>query len=293
VPLSSGGRVFGALRVVFADACTLTPRIQRLVDAVSDAIGPSLARTMELEEASQAISRLRRTDRLEKEFLALITHDMRTPLAVIAGIATNLRDKWQDMPDGERLEELDAILRNGRSLTRLVERDLQLALIDANQLPCEIAPFDIGSETGRIVTDFARTAGRRLSLRLEGPLPLVFADVQRNAQVLANLLSNALKFSPDRSPVEVEALQRGSTVHVSVRDHGRGLSGRDAARLFRKFSRVGGDGECVRGTGLGLYLCKCMVEAQGGRIWVESRPGRGAMFTYTLPVAVGAANGAG
>lgn len=286
VPLRSDGRVYGTLRVVFSDAGSPTPRIRRLVDAVSAAIGPSLAQTLELEEVSRAMDRLRRIDRLEKEFLALITHDMRTPLAVIAGFASNLRDKWDDLPAAERLEELDAILRNGRSLTRLVEQDLQLALIDADQLPYEITEFDIGAEIDAIVADFVRTAGTRISLRQDRPLPLVFADPQRNAQVLANLLSNAVKFSPDGGLVEVEAFQRSSMVHVSVRDHGRGVSRSDAAKLFRKFSRVAAPGGTdVPGTGLGLYLCKCMVEAQGGRIWVESSPGRGATFTYTLPVS--------
>jgi PAS domain S-box-containing protein len=292
--LESDGRAGATLDVVFAEPRQATPRAIRVLCAVARAIGPSIARTIELEEQSRAIGQLRRNDRLEKEFLALITHDMRTPLAVIAGFASNLRDNWDELPDGQRLEGLDAILRNGRSLTRLVEQDLQLASMDANQLRYDMTAFDIASEIEWIVGDVVRTTGRRISLRVEGPLPLVTADRQRNAQVLANLLSNAVKFSPRHTLVDVEAFQRSTEVHVVVHDRGRGISRGDQLDLFRKFSRPGASRSAATpGTGLGLYLCKCMVEAQGGRIWVESRPGRGATFTYTLPVAPPASNGRG
>jgi PAS domain S-box-containing protein len=277
--------LFGMLSAQFPEVRPATPRTRRLLAAVADAIGPALARSVELEEKSHALRRLRRSDRLQKEFLALITHDMRTPLAVIAGFATNLRDKWHDLPDAERLEELDAILRHSRSLTRIVEQDLQLALIDAGELPYELTSFDVAADIDRIVNEFACIGATRMSLSIEGPLPLVRADKQRNAQVLTNLLSNAVKYSPPEGVVSVRVFQRGPMVHVAVRDDGRGISEADARRLFRKFSRVGANGgSAVDGTGLGLYLSKRMVEAQSGRIWVESRPGDGATFTYTLPV---------
>src|SRR5262249_31646821 len=160
------------------------PRIMRVLRAVAEAIGPSIARTLELQQKTGAIEKLRQSDRLEKEFLALVTHDMRTPLTVIAGVASNLRANWHDLPAGERRERLDAILRNGRSLTRLVEQDLQVALIDAGELAYEIVPFDLAADLERICDDFARIAGSRLSLRVDDQLPLVRADPQRNAQVL-------------------------------------------------------------------------------------------------------------
>jgi PAS domain S-box-containing protein len=285
-PVARDGRTYGTLNAVFSEPRAVTPRVMRVLNAVAERIGPSLAQTLELEEKSRTIGQLEQVDRLEKEFLALITHDMRTPLAVIAGLASNLRDKWDELPDAERLEELDAILRNGRSLTRLVEQDLELALVDAGQLSCEIAPFDVASDLNRIATDFARVAGATLSVQIERPLPLVDGDAQRNAQVLANLLSNAVKFAPQGSLTEVHACRHEAMVHVSVRDYGRGLSRAEARKLFRKFSRLGSNGHPrPPGSGLGLYLSKAMVEAQGGRIWVDSTPGEGSTFTYTLPVS--------
>jgi PAS domain S-box-containing protein len=294
LPLVAGDHAFATLNVTFSEAGRVTARIVRLLAAVADAVASPLARVRGLEETSRAIGRLQQLDRLEKERLALITHDMRTPLAVITGAASSLRDKWRELADEERLAALEAILRNGQSLARLVEQDLELALIDRGERPYEIMTVDLGPELERIIDDVSRTAAVRIALRIDRPLPLVRADQQRHSQVLANLLSNAVKFSPAGADVEVSAFTHGPMVHVAVSDRGPGIASDDARKLFRKFSRVGGAAtRAVGGTGLGLYLCKRMVEAQGGRIWVESGPGAGATFTYTLPVVGRGASGAG
>jgi PAS domain S-box-containing protein len=285
IPLVCDGRVYGTLNAGFSKPWVANRRIVRLLAAVADAIGPVLLRALEFEEQARAILRLERLGRREKEFLALIAHDMRTPLAVIAGFASSLLEKWDDLPDGERLEGLDAILRNGRSLTRLVEQDLQLALIDGGQLSYELSTFDLAAQVQRITSELARTTDARFVVRSE-PSQLVHADPERNWQILANLLSNAVKFTAAQTPIEIGIRRDGPMVRVAVRDRGRGISRVDARRLFRKFSRVGSpDGPALRGTGLGLYLSRRMVEAQGGRIWVKSEPGEGSTFTYTLPAA--------
>ena len=289
VPLMSAERVFATLRVRLFDGRMVSGRILRVLAAVADAIGPPLWRTRELEEKSRTIGRLKRLDRLEKELLALITHDMRTPLTVISSFASTLRDNWQDLSEGERLAGLEAILRNGESLARFVEQDLELALVGAGELRYEIATFDIAGQIDRIVDDFARTADRQFARRIDRPLALVRADPRRNSQILCNLISNALKFSPPDAPVEICAVSRDQVVHVAVRDHGPGISPTDLPQVFRKFSRLMTPGvRAPHGTGLGLYLCKRMVAAQGGQIWVESREGAGATFTYTLPLATDA-----
>jgi PAS domain S-box-containing protein len=288
LPLVDDGLVFATLNVAFPDATMAPPRVVRLLGAVADAIGPAMSRALELEEKSRTIGRLKRLDRLEKEFLALITHDMRTPLAVIAGFATSLREEWHELPDHERLERIDAILRNGESLSRLVEQDLELALIDSGQLGCELVPFDLAAQIERIVDDFECTAEAQFEVRVANPLSLVLGDEHRNWQVLANLLSNAVKYSPPRTLIEVDVGERGAMAHVTVRDCGPGISSGDAHKIFRKFARVGGDdARRVKGTGLGLYLARRLVESQGGRIWVVSELGCGSAFTYTLPLANG------
>jgi PAS domain S-box-containing protein len=287
LPLVADGRPFAMLDVRFADTAMVTPRTTRLLASVAAAIGAALSRALEFDQKSRMIGRLERLDRREKEFLALITHDMRTPLAVIAGFASSLRENWDELPDHERLDGLDAILRNGRSLTRLVEQDLQVALLESGELSCEGAPFDLGDQVERIVDEFARTADAQFEVWMVKPLAPAHGDEHRNGQVLANLLSNAVKFSAPGALVEVEVVERGAMVHVTVRDAGPGISAADMRKLFRKFARVGGaDVRAVNGTGLGLYLSKRLVELQGGRIWVDSHPGQGSAFTYTLPLAV-------
>jgi PAS domain S-box-containing protein len=284
LPLAVEGRAFGTLNVAFRDTGKATPRTVRLLAIIADAVGSALSWAVEFEEKSRALGAYKRIDRLEREMRALITHDMRTPLALIAGFAGSLRDHWDDLQDRERLEGLDAILRNGQNLTRLVEQDLQLALIDAGELHCEIAPFDLGGQIECVVDEFARTALARFDVRVAESLPPARGDAHRNRQILENLLSNAVKFSPPGALIQVEVAERGPMAHVTVRDHGCGIAPSDRRKLFRKFVRLGEPGR-VNGTGLGLYLAKCLVESQGGRIWVESPRGTGVAFTYTLPLA--------
>jgi signal transduction histidine kinase len=117
----------------------------------------------------------------------------------------------------------------------------------------------------------------------------VYADRDRHWRVLTNLISNAMKYSAADEPIEIDVCAKGGDVQVEVRDHGVGIGAAELPMLFRKFSRVGSRNG-VRGSGLGLYICKRIVEAQGGRIWAESRPGEGTVFVYTLPVAEAAAD---
>jgi PAS domain S-box-containing protein len=289
MPVAVDGRVFATLNVAFRDTGMATPRRVRLLATIAEAIGPALSRALEFEEKSREIGRFERLERLDKELRALATHDMRTPLAVIAGFAGSLREKWDELPDRERLEGLDAILRNGESLTRLVEQDLERALTDDCELRCEIASFDLSAQIERVVEDFARTADARFGVRMPELPSLARADEHRSWQVLANLLSNAVKFSSRGARIEVELLERGAMAHVTVRDDGRGISTSDQRRIFDKFARATAvENGGVSGTGLGLYLSKRLVESQGGRIRVESRLGQGSAFTYTLPLALSA-----
>lgn len=140
----------------------------------------------------------------------------------------------------------------------------------------------------RIVKDL-QISHPDLALTIDAPdeLPDALGDADRNWQILTNLVSNAMKFSDGEPTVDVRirTLLDEQAVMIAVRDHGVGISSEDMPRLFRRFSRVGATRRTVAGTGLGLYIVKAMVEAQGGRIWVQSEPGEGSTFTYTLPIA--------
>lgn len=286
LPLLQGGRVAAVLDVGFPPGSKLAGFVGKLSPALLT-IGTAVLHLLMAEQQASVINRLQRLDALKNEFLALITHDIRTPLAVIAGFATTLRDRWPELPEGVKLESLDAILRNGRNLSRLVEEGLELALIEANELRYQFAPFDLAGEVRSTVNDFGvRDGARRFRVAIDERLPLAFGDQQRHWQVITNLVSNAVKFSQPTDPIDVLVTREGPMLQITVRDHGPGIAEEDRPKLFQKYSRFGAAVERdVRGNGLGLFISKSLVEAQGGRIWLATAYREGAAFVYTIPVA--------
>jgi signal transduction histidine kinase len=180
-----------------------------------------------------------------------------------------------------------------KSLASLVEDVLQVARIESGEFHVENAPFDIADLAERVRTE-QTTANPEREIVVEvgaGTPTMVLGDRERVWQVLTNLVTNALKFSPPDKPVEIGiALASGQegVVATAIRDHGMGIRPEDQERLFRKFSRISPpDGAPkVKGTGLGLFICKSIVEAIGGAIEVESAPGAGSIFRFTVPVAL-------
>lgn len=163
-------------------------------------------------------------------------------------------------------------------------KGLEVARIESGKFAYDLRPLALKEEVERTVGDLTMPNADRVRVFAEPGLPVMRGDPDRNRHVLTNLLSNALKFSPPDTTVEVELTHRDSVVEVAVRDHGQGIEPSDLPKLFRKFSRVGTPEQlAVEGSGLGLYISRAMVEAQGGRIWVHSEPGRGPTFAYTLP----------
>lgn len=220
---------------------------------------------------------------IRNEFLSVISHDLRSPLATIAGYADLLliRDV-----DAQRTKEFVGIIsRTAKSLARLIEDVFQVSLMESGDFSFEIAPFDLGEVARRVVSEAADPASSRISVRVEPGLPPALGDADRQWQILTNLVSNALKFSDPGDPVEVEVTANEGELMVKVRDHGIGIEAENIPKLFKRFGRLPRPkGKRAAGSGLGLFICKGMVEGQGGRIWVSSTPGEGSEFTYTVPV---------
>jgi signal transduction histidine kinase len=231
---------------------------------------------------------MRRTDdgnQLEGDLLALVTHDVRTPLAVISGYAAELNDRWDDLPDAQKRAGIDVIGRNGRKATQMLEDGLHAALADSGGQRREFREFDLSAQIRELVEEFAEISPNRFVVHGdERPWP-VRCDPQRSWHVLANLLANAVRFSPPHGPIEVELTRRGRFAEVSVRDHGVGISPARLRGIFRR--RADSVARRAAGLGIGLHLTRRIVEGQGGRMSVSSRLGRGSTFTYTLPVAPG------
>ena len=243
----------------------------------------------------QDMADVEETERLRAEFLSLVSHELREPLTSIKGSAVNLRESLDSLDKAEVLQFIRIIESQSDRMRDLIGELLDVARIETGSLSVAPEPAEVSALVDEARNTFLTGGrGRDIVLDLEPDLPWVMADKRRIVQVLGNLLSNAVRYSQETSPIRLSGAQTGDTVALSVADQGRGVEPERLPYLFRKFSPTDGDGldPKVTGGGLGLAICKGIVEAHGGRIWAESEGvGQGSQFTFTLPVAEGVAAG--
>lgn len=281
LPLRGAGGVFGTVNIGFEEPFVPTELMVSTLTSLVTAIAQAVSNILLFEQQRETIRRLEELDQLKDEFVATIAHDMRSPLTTVVGTAELLRDRWRDLDDRSRLDMAKTIEDSASALADFAEEVLDVAALDSGRFRFDIRPFDVAALVQRTVDHFRAAAGSRPILaRLQPALPMAVGDERRTWQVLTNLISNALKFSSPDGPVEVSASHSSDGIEVSVRDHGQGIENDQLAEVFDRFTRLSGSD---RGAGLGLYISKSMVEAQGGRIWVESSPGVGSVFSFSLP----------
>lgn len=222
-------------------------------------------------------------DRLKNEFISTVSHELRTPLTSLRGFSELLL--CREWPPEKQREYLRVIQNESKRLTNLLNDFLDIQRIEAGRETYTFEPLDLQPILEQTVTLFSQTSERHsLVLRIPERLPLVKADSDRLKQVLTNLVSNAIKYSPDGGTVTIAAEDQGDAIAVRVSDQGLGIAAEDQSKLFTKFYRV--DNASTRkigGTGLGLALVKAIIEDHGGQVAVESEPGRGSTFSLTLP----------
>ena len=241
----------------------------------------------------QDLAPLEELERLRAEFLGLVSHELRAPLAAIKGSASTVLDASSPLDLAEVREFFRIIGAQADHMRGIISDLLDVGRIKAGTLSVSPEPSEVGALVDQARNTFLSGGGRhRVVVDLPLELPRVMADRQRVVQVLNNLLSNAAAHSPGSAPIRVAALRDGLQVAISVEDEGRGVAPERLPHLFRKY---GGRGDSDRGpetegSGLGLSICKGLVEAHGGRIWAESDGvSRGTRFTFTVPVAEEAA----
>lgn len=264
-----------------------TDEVLSLLSSHTAAVANAVRNILLYESQRELVQRLEEVARLRNEFLAAASHDLRNPVAVMCGVAEVLESKWDEIDDDRKRQMLGSLARSARTVHQLLQRDLDVSLIEQGELHYDIAPFDLAQLVRDIVDSFEQSGpNRRFLVQLPAHLLAGMGDEKRQSQVLHNLLSNAVKFSPAGSTITVEVVELEGFLEVSVADEGRGIDDKDRLKLFQRLSRLE---TSAPGTGLGLYMAKAMVEAQGGEIWAESRPGAGSRFCYTVPIAEGAA----
>ena len=246
------------------------------------------------DELQRLYGELEKASRHKSEFLANMSHELRTPLNAIIGFSQVLRQRLFGEINDKQEEYLDDILSSGNHLLSLINDVLDLSKVEAGQVELEVAPFSLREALERgvvMVREPAMERGVRLSLELAPDVDLVDGDERRLRQVVYNLLSNAVKFTPEGGSVVTASARVNGEVQISVTDTGPGISPADRERIFEEFQQTDVGAEQREGTGLGLALSKRLVELHGGRIWVESEPGHGSRFVFTLPIVAGSHNG--
>jgi GAF domain-containing protein len=260
------------LVTTFADQASIAIENVRLFDEIRD-------KSRQLEEASQHKS----------QFLANMSHELRTPLNAILGYTELMADGAYGEPSEKMLGILKRLEANGKHLLGLINDVLDLSKIEAGQLELELSDYsvqDIAQAVRSTLEPLA--ADKKLAFKVETPseLPPGHGDGRRLTQVLINLVGNAIKFT-DAGEVAIKAEADNGSFYVSVRDTGPGISAADQTKLFQEFQQA--DNAITKkkgGTGLGLAISKRIIEMHGGKIWVESQPGQGSTFAFTLPVIV-------
>jgi two-component system sensor histidine kinase KdpD len=284
-PLRAGNTSFGVLRISRRTPGTPLANAKReLFQTIATQVGLVLERIRLAERDSQARA-LAESDRLKSTLLSLVSHDLRTPLAVIKGLVTSLLDPSVTWTADQQRELLGTINDETDRLNRIVGDLLAMSRIEAGAISQSRTWYDLDE---LIVTTSeglrAQLQGHPLRLEVPHDLPWVRISYAQIEQVLRNLLLNAAQYAPAGSPIEVWAGAEDTCVRVEVRDRGPGVPPELREQIFAPFVRMAEAEQRAEGVGLGLAICKGLVEAHGGRITVYERPGGGAVFAFTLPL---------
>ncbi len=303
VPIPSGGQMIGVISVQSTDQeGVFTEADQRLLSTIASAVGVAFHNASLFEEASHARAAAEQADAAKSSFLSTVSHELRTPLTSVLGFAKIIRRRLEErlfplLPSDDKkivqtknqvLENLGVVVSEGERLTKLIDDVLDLAKIEAGKFTWNMGSVSVEEVIDRAVAATASLfEAKKLTLvrKIEPDLPTVTGDSDRLIQVVINLISNAVKFTDEGSITCSAALKDGQIV-VGVTDSGIGIAPADQPKVFEKFKQVGDTlTDKPKGTGLGLPICKEIVEYHGGSIWVESTPGQGSTFSFSLPIA--------
>ncbi len=278
IPLRIGVRPNGALLL---EATTLS---RETMEALSGLVAMSIERAEALENSARSEA-AKETERLRTALLDSVTHELRTPLTSIKASITALLTQ-QALDEPARHELLAVINEESDRLNHLIEQAVEMAQLDAHKVHLEIKPLSVAALIDTAVEQSrAAYPDREFRLSLASTLPPVLADFDWIEKVLANLLGNAVKYSPPGQPVFLSADPQGGMLAISVADRGAGIDPMEQSMIFDKFYRGQGQRSRVSGTGMGLAICRAIVNAHGGTISVTSQLGHGSVFTFTLPIA--------
>ncbi len=285
VPIKVKNTIIGVLFVHSTRKKAFSGKMRMLIAFANEA-GIAIENARLYKDAS-TVGALREADRLKTELLANVSHDLRTPLTSIKGYSTTILRHYEKLSDQEKREFLKEIDLASDRLTELIENLLQLSKLEAGGFRMNKEPVSIDSLIANSVDDIQQKAeGYRFSIKAPRSLPLVEVDPRRIRQVIDNLLTNAVKYSPEGTEISVVCLSDDQNLTVQVIDQGVGIAANEIEKIFERFYQAasGTSSHKAGGVGLGLAICKGIIEAHKGRIWAQSEIGKGSAFTFTLPL---------
>ena len=287
-PMIFEGNAIGALWVGRSFAGAFSEKQLALLKTFAEQAVIAIQNARLFREIREKSQQLEVANKHKSEFLANMSHELRTPLNAIIGFSEVLIERLFGDLNEKQADYLNDIHSSGKHLLTLINDILDLSKVEAGRMELEVSTFDLASAVSNAMTlvrERAQRHGIALGQQVDAKLDNITADERKFKQILLNLLSNAVKFTPDGGRIDVSAQREDGNAVISVHDTGIGIAHDDQATVFEEFRQVGRDyTKKQEGTGLGLTLTKKFVELHGGRIWLESEPGRGSTFTFTIPL---------
>jgi signal transduction histidine kinase/CheY-like chemotaxis protein len=288
VPVRANGEVVGTLQLASRTPRKFKPEEVNLLQTIGNQLGVAVQKAQLYEETSRQALELEKANKMQADFAAMIAHDLRSPLMNIMGVVEVMTEGMFGSVTEEQKKWLARIEANSQNLVDLVSDFLDVSKLESGYVDINREIVNLTGLIQKSIDSYRVLAlDKRISIKgaVDPSLPAVHADPRRLDQVLSNLISNAIKFTEEGGTVEVgAALTDATLIQVWVRDNGVGIAADEMGQLFEKY-RQGGNVKhsSHKGTGLGLVICKMIVEAHGGQIWVESAEGSGATFFFSLP----------
>jgi signal transduction histidine kinase len=282
------GRVVGGITIYRPEVRPFTHRQIDLLSTFANQAVIAIENVRLFHEIQETSRQLEIAGKHKSEFLANMSHELRTPLNAIIGFSEVLLEKMFGEMNEKQEDYLKDIHSSGKHLLSLINDILDLAKVEAGRMELNLATFDLPTAIDNALTLIRERAMRHsiaLAAEVEPQLGELNADERKVKQILLNLLSNAVKFTPEGGRITVAAHQLGNMVEIAVTDTGIGIAPEDHAAVFEEFKQVGTDyTRKAEGTGLGLALTRRLVELHGGAMRLESEPGKGSTFAFTLPL---------